>query len=287
MPKDLVSVLPLLWNSEATVKSKSRKDAERELKALNAELEAKIEELARANIALYETARAKSEFVANMSHELRTPLNSIIGFADVLLARMKETASEDQIRYLQNIRKAGYRLLELLSELLNFARLDSGRVRVNPGPVSVPGLLAEIAGHLKSSVAGRNLEITREVDPEMPTVMTDEVKLGQILANLGTNAVKFTPDGGRVTLGAHLEGKRLTLRVADTGAGIDEAQREVIWERFRQGEGGVTRKFDGLGLGLYIVRTLVGLLGGEIALESARGEGTVFTVTIPVEFIEI
>jgi len=242
---------------------------ERALAAVNAELEAKVEELARANIALYETARAKSEFVANMSHELRTPL-----------------APEEQVRYLQNIRKAGYRLLELLSELLNFARLESGKVRVNPGPVSIPGLISEVVSHLENA-GGRDLEITAEVDPEMPTVMTDEIKLNQILTNLASNAVKFTPDGGRVAISASLDGARLTLAVSDTGAGIDEAEKDLIWRRFSQGSAGPARKYEGMGLGLYIAKALSDLLGGEISLESQKGAGTTFTVEIPVEKVEI
>lgn len=261
-------------------------DPQAALAALNAELEAKVEELARANVALYETARAKSEFVANMSHELRTPLNSIIGFTDVLLAQMRSTAPDEQVRYLQNIRKAGYRLLELLSELLNFARLESGKVRVNPGPVFIPGLISEVISHLEHG-SGRDLEIAAQVDPEMPTVMTDEVKLNQILTNLAANAAKFTPDGGRVTISALLDGETLTIAVCDTGSGIDEAEREVIWCRFSQGSAGPSRKYEGLGLGLYIAKALSDLLGGQISLESERGAGSTFTVVIPVKPVEI
>ena len=254
--------------------------------ALNAELEAKVEELARANLALYETSRAKSEFVANMSHELRTPLNSIIGFADVLLGEMRTTAPDEQVRYLQNIRKAGYRLLELLSELLNFARLEGGKVRVNPGPVFIPGLVSEVISHLESG-SERDLEIAAEVDPEMPTVMTDEVKLNQILTNLAANAVKFTPDGGRITISASLDAKMLTIAVCDTGPGIDKVEREAIWRRFSQGSAGPARKYEGLGLGLYITKALAELLGGQISLESETGAGSTFTVVLPVALIEI
>jgi signal transduction histidine kinase len=263
-------------------------DSENKTKAevdrVTAELEERIEELARANIALYETARAKSEFIANMSHELRTPLNSIIGFADVLLDRHKD--GDDDARYLQNIRKAGYRLLELLSELLNFARLESGRVRVNKGPVSIPGLIGEVATNIKNG-SGRDVEIVVEADAEMPTVMIDEVKAGQIITNLGTNAVKFTPDGGRVTFSARLDGCRLTLAVCDTGIGIDEKDREVIFQRFRQADSGPARQYEGMGLGLYIVRTLVDMLGGEMNLESEKGKGSTFAVILPVEILEI
>ncbi len=260
-------------------------NARLELEALNAELEEKVEELARANLALYETARAKSEFVANMSHELRTPLNSIIGFADVLLSEMRDSAPEEQVRYVRNIRKAGYRLLELLSELLNFARLESGSVRLSSGPVFVPGLISEVISQLES--AGRCVEIAADVNSGMPTVITDEVKLSQILTNLASNAVKFTSPGGRVTISAHLDEKTLVFSVKDTGPGIDEAEREKIWRRFRQGSAGPARTHEGLGLGLYIAKALTDLLGGEISLESRKGQGATFTVSVPVALVEM
>lgn len=261
-------------------------DAADQLEAVNTELEEKIEELARANIALYEAARAKSEFVANMSHELRTPLNSIIGFADVLLEGAKGREGEQNIRYLQNIRKAGYRLLELVSELLDFARLESGRVRLRKGPVSLPGLVSEVMTALATAARGA-VEITAELDEKMPTLLADEIKLGQILTNLGANALKFTPDGGNVIFRAHIDAQTLTLSVADTGVGIDEDEKEAIFQRFRQGDWGPARHFEGVGLGLYIVKALVDLMGGSIEVESEKGRGSTFTVKIPVEVMEL
>ncbi|MCD6405617.1 MAG: HAMP domain-containing histidine kinase, partial [Planctomycetes bacterium] len=230
----------------------------------------------------------KSEFVANMSHELRTPLNSIIGFADVLLGQAKGVAAEEQIRYLQNIRKAGYRLLELLSELLNFARLESGRVQVNTGPVSVPGLLQEVVTNLETlPLNSKRLDFATDVDSRMPTVITDEVKLNQILTNLGSNAVKFTPDGGGITFGAALSGATLAVWVADSGIGLDDKEKALIFQRFRQGDSGPARKFEGVGLGLYIVKALAGLMGGDVKVESRKGNGATFTVTLPVELMDL
>jgi len=263
-----------------------RSEAEASLAALNAELEAKIDELARANVELYETARQKSEFVANMSHELRTPLNSIIGFADVLLGQLKDTATPEQIKYLQNIRRGGYRLLEILSELLTFARLESGTARVHLGPVSVPGLVSEVITNL-SRVVRKKIDLKADVPDNLPTVIADEIKLTQILQNLGSNAVKFTPDGGSVTLSARLDCKTLTLAVADTGVGIAEKDQEAIFKRFRQLDTGPERRYEGVGLGLYIVQGLVGMLGGKLSLQSAPGEGSTFTVAIPVEILEV
>lgn len=263
------------------------KNAKNDLAAVNAELEAKIAELAQANLALYETGRAKSEFVANMSHELRTPLNSIIGFADVLLGQLKGVAPDEQIRYLGNIRKAGYRLLELLSELMNFARLESGGLRVNAGPVSVQGLVSEVVTNLRNAHAAKNFDWRIEIPDDTPTVMADEVKLNQILTNLGANAAKFTPDRGSITFGGGLDGTRLTLFVRDSGMGIDDEEQKVIFQRFRQADRGPARKYEGMGLGLYIVKALVELMGGDVSLESRKGRGATFKISIPVELIEL
>ena len=256
--------------------------AERNTPDINVELESRIEELARANLELYETARRKSEFVANMSHELRTPLNSIIGFADVLSHQLKDAASEEQLRYLQNIRRAGYRLLEIISELTAFARIEAGAARANVGPVHVPGLISEVAVNLRNGLT-KKLDIVTVCPQDMPAVMTDEIKLSQVLQNLGSNAVKFTPDGGTVTLNARLEGPNLVASVSDTGVGIAREDQDVIFKRFRQLDSGPARRYDGLGLGLYLVDALVGILRGRVVLDSAPGGGSTFTVTIPVE----
>ena len=267
-----------------TADNETPQDAAARLARINAELESKIEELARANLELYETARRKSEFVANMSHELRTPLNSIIGFADVLLSQMKDTATADQVRYLQNIRRAGYRLLEIISELTTFARIEAGTARANLGPVCVPGLLGEVAANLTNNLTTK-LELVIDCPSDMPTVMTDEIKLSQILQNLGSNAVKFTPDGGKVTFSARLDGPTLIIGVADTGIGIPDKDRQAIFQRFRQLDAGPARRYDGLGLGLYLVHALVQVLRGQVAVESAPGRGATFTVILPVEVL--
>lgn len=272
--------------SQDSGKSRKHAKAAAGLAGLNAELESKIEELARANVELYETARERSEFVANMSHELRTPLNSIIGFADVLIGQMKDSATPEQLKYLRNIRQGGYRLLETLSELMNFSRLESGKATVQKGPVFIPGLIGEVVANLENASA-RRIELVAAAPADMPTVMTDEIKVTQILHNLGSNAVKFTPDGGTVTLEAALRDRTLVLVVSDTGIGIPPEEQDHVFGRFRQGNSGHTRRYDGIGLGLYIVDALVRLLGGKLSLESAPGKGTKFTVDLPVEIIEV
>ncbi len=275
------------WTTAMRGKSKGEgTDEAARLAAVRAELEAKVEELARANLDLYETARRKSEFVANMSHELRTPLNAIIGFADVLSCELEDSARPEQLKYLSNIRQAGYRLLELLSELLSFARLESGKTRVHAGPVAVPALLAEVAADLRNA-SSRDLAVSVEADSQMPTLLVDEIKLRQIVANLAGNAVKFTPDAGRVRIAATLGGSTLTVVVADTGIGIAPEERALVFERFRQADSGHARRYEGVGLGLYIVDSLVRLMGGSVSLESEVGRGSTFTVTLPVEVMNL
>jgi signal transduction histidine kinase len=261
-------------------------ERERTPSEVNAELESKIEDLARANLDLYETARQKSEFVANMSHELKTPLNSVIGFADVLAHDLKGKITDDQMRYLQNIRKAGYRLLEIISELTTFARIEAGTARANPGPVFVPGLLKEVVTDLKNGLT-KILKITVDVPSEMPTIMVDEIKLTQVLRNLGTNAVKFTPEGGSVNVRARLDGAFLVTSVCDSGIGIAPEDRRAIFRRFRQLDSGAARHYEGLGLGLYLVDALVRILHGRVDLESTPGQGSTFTVTVPVEILAL
>mgnify|MGYP001305502569 CR=1 FL=1 len=261
-------------------------DAGEALAKINAELEAKIEELARANLELYETARQKSEFVANMSHELRTPLNSIIGFADVLLSDLADSSDPKQIKYLQNIRRSGYRLLEIISELMTFARIESGAARANTGPVSVPGLIAEVIAGLSRALTKR-IDIVADAPDDMPTVMTDEIKLAQIITNLAANAVKFTPDGGTVTIAARIDGAKLIISVADTGAGIATEDQKNVFGRFRQLDTGAGRRYEGLGLGLYIVESLVRVLEGEISLSSEVGRGSTFVVSLPTEVLAL
>jgi len=275
-------------------------DAQQSLAAVNRELEAKLAELAQANLELYETARQKSEFVANMSHELRTPLNSIIGFADVLLSQTKDNATPDELKYLQNIRRAGYRLLEIISELMTFARIEAGTARANVGPVFVPGLVSEVVTNVRNGLR-KEIKIVTDLPAGMPTVMTDEVKLSGILQNLVSNAVKFTPVGGSVTVKARLDATRvdatrpdataldsgtLTLSVADTGPGIAQKDQEAIFKRFHQLDSGAARRYEGVGLGLYLVDALVKILRGRVTLESAPARGATFTVTIPVEVLE-
>jgi signal transduction histidine kinase len=256
-------------------------DQEDELRKANKSLDDRLNRLARTNLALDESNRLKSEFLANVSHELRTPLNSILGFADLLRAQHRDAKTG---RYVDNIAKSGRGLLELINDLLDLAKIESGRMEVRPGPVSVADLFEGLVATLRPLTLEKKLKIASHVEPDVPLLTTDPGKLQQILYNLLSNAIKFSPERGRIELAAETAasgGVRLT--VSDEGPGVLPEQVPIIFEKFRQLDEGPTRHHGGTGLGLAISRELATLLGGRITVESVVGEGATFLVYLPVK----
>ncbi|GIW94219.1 MAG: two-component sensor histidine kinase [Pirellulaceae bacterium] len=255
------------------------------LQRANQELDAKVDELAQLNMRLYEMNRVKSEFLANMSHELRTPLNSIIGFSEVL--QSIPSLTEKQKRYAQNIQKSGRALLEMINDILDLAKLEAGKMDVRPSEFDIANLVVTQCDLVRHLAEDKNISLTVDVPDNLPPIYQDPAKVQQILTNLLSNAIKFTPEGGRVQVRAQrLDDGRLRLTVIDTGVGIAEEDREIIFEKFRQGrrilgEDGLTREYSGTGLGLSIVKELCRLLGGEIDFSSELGKGSTFWVTLP------
>jgi signal transduction histidine kinase len=260
-------------------------DAQHELEEANHALDAKVDELAQANMQLYDMNRMKSEFLANMSHELRTPLNSIIGFSDVLQGI--SSLNDKQKRYVENIQKSGQMLLDMINDILDVAKMESGRMEVRPTEFSIATVVSAHCDGLRSLTEEKNIDLTVDLQPGLPPVYQDQTKVQQILMNLLSNAIKFTPEGGRITVSVKRDDQgRLAMTVADTGVGIAEADREVIFEKFRQGSAvlgrdNLTRSYSGTGLGLSIVRELCILLGGEVTFISELGKGSAFTVRLP------
>jgi two-component system sensor histidine kinase BarA len=250
-------------------------------RGLIADLDRKVDELARVNMALYESNRLKGDFLSTMSHELRTPLNSIIGFSEVLLNA--ENLTEKQHRYAANIMTSGQQLLALINDVLDLAKAESGKMRLHPEPVLVAELCEAILATHRQAADKKNVELRLAVPPDLPPVKQDAGKLRQILANLISNAVKFTPEGGRVTLSASVADGSLTFAIADTGVGIALDEQETVFDKFRQSANPLTREQGGTGLGLSIVRELAKLLGGDVALKSELGRGSTFTVTVAAE----
>ena len=263
---------------------------QQELRDVNGDLDKKVDELAQANMALFEMNRLKSDFLATMSHELRTPLNSIIGFSEVLATN--DGLNDRQKRYAANIQTSGKMLLGMINDILDLAKIESGKMEVRVEDFSIRDVCEGLAGLARPIADRKDIELECRLDEAIPLMHQDSGKLRQILYNLLSNAIKFTPDGGRVTLSARSEGRFLVLSVQDTGIGIAEEERERIFEKFRQaaGSGGpgavLTREHQGTGLGLSIVRELAKLLGGDVALESRVGQGSTFTVRVPMQLAE-
>jgi signal transduction histidine kinase len=247
-------------------------------KKLIADLDRKVDELARVNMALFEGNRLKSEFLSTMSHELRTPLNSIIGFSEHLLSA--ENLTDKQHRYAANIMAGGQRLLALINDILDLAKLEAGKMRLHPEPLNPATVAEHAAAMFRPQAEKKNIDLKVVADPTGPPVRQDAGKLHQILSNLLSNAVKFTPEGGRVTLKAASDGNDLVFTVTDTGVGIAPEEQDLVFEKFRQAANPMTREQGGTGLGLSIVRELAKLLRGDVSLHSELGRGSTFTVRL-------
>jgi PAS domain S-box-containing protein len=263
------------------------------LKTLNGELEARIAEatadLAQHNERLVwqseELARAnklKSDFLASMSHELRTPLNAVIGYSALLLDGIAGALTPRQADYVTRSRGAAQHLLSLINDILDLARIESGKMPLHVETVTLRELIQEVSVQVEPLAAARKLEFTRTFDDGCPVLQTDKTKVKQILLNLLSNAIKFT-NRGAVMLAATHDGEHLLLEVRDTGVGIKPEEIDAIWEDFRQLDQSRTRSHGGTGLGLSITRRITQQLGGAIAVTSVFGEGTTFRVTLPMQ----
>ena len=260
---------------------------QQELRDVNNDLDRKVDELAQANMALYEMNRLKSDFLATMSHELRTPLNSIIGFSEVLSG--SDMLGERQRRYAANIQTSGKMLLGMINDILDLAKIESGKMEVRIDDFSIRDVSEALTNLARPMADRKNITLECRLEEAIPLMRQDPGKVRQILYNLLSNAIKFTPEGGRVTLRARSEGRYVVLEVEDTGIGIAEEDRETVFEKFRQAkvpgqeDTVLTREHQGTGLGLSIVRELTRLLGGEIHLRSQLGQGSTFTIKIPLQ----
>jgi signal transduction histidine kinase len=260
---------------------------QQELREVNGDLDRKVDELAQANMALFEMNRLKSDFLATMSHELRTPLNSIIGFSEVLAG--SDQLNERQRRYAANIQSSGKMLLGMINDILDLAKIESGKMEVRVEDFSVRDVCEALTNLVRPMAERKDIDLQCRLDEAIPLLRQDPSKLRQIVYNLLSNAIKFTPEGGRVTLRARAEGRQIVVEVEDTGVGIAEEDREAIFEKFRQagpagvGDGVLTREHQGTGLGLSIVRELAKLLGGDVTLVSEAGRGSTFTVRLPLQ----
>jgi signal transduction histidine kinase len=263
------------------------------LRKVNADLDRKVDELAQANLALFESNQLKSDFLATMSHELRTPLNSILGFSDVLLSG--DQLSDKQQRWVSNIKSSGDRLLALINDILDLAKIEAGKMQVRITEFSIYDICEGMLTMFRPLAEKKNIDLRGQFDAGVPLLRQDAGKIQQILSNLLSNAIKFTPEGGRVQLRLQPAQDRLPLDrspapapreillvVSDTGVGITPEEQELVFEKFRQGANPLTREHAGTGLGLSITRELTRLLGGEVTLQSQVGRGSTFTVRLSI-----
>src|SRR4051794_21112110 len=225
----------------------------------------------------------KSEFLASMSHELRTPLNAVIGFSDVLLERMFGDLNERQEEYVRDIRDSGRHLLDLINEILDLSKVEAGRMELEPVALSLPELLEHAMALVRERAARQAQSVSLDVATGVGTVWADEIKLKQVVVNLLTNAVKFTPSGGSVTVVARVERDEVVVTVSDTGVGIAVEDQARIFAAFQRGDRRAS--VEGTGLGLTLSKRFVELHGGRIWVKSAPGEGSTFGFAIPARSV--
>jgi two-component system cell cycle sensor histidine kinase PleC len=226
--------------------------------------------------------RAKSEFLANMSHELRTPLNAILGFAEVIRDQRLATDLEATRRYATDIYDSGHLLLQLINDILDMAKLESGRVDLEERELDVPAVIASSRRLVEQKAVEGGVELKTEIAPGLPPLMGGERALKQIVLNLLSNAVKFTPRNGTARISARInQHGSMEIAVSDSGIGIAAASLEKLFQPFYQVDAKVSRRYGGTGLGLAITKKLVEAHGGQIAVSSSPNQGTTVTVTFP------
>jgi signal transduction histidine kinase len=223
----------------------------------------------------------KSEFLANMSHELRTPLNAIIGFSEVLAQGMFGEVNEKQTEYLQDILESGRHLLSLINDILDLSKIEAGRMELELADFDLPSAIENALILVRERASRRGITLGSTIDERLGTICGDERKVKQVLLNLLSNALKFTPEGGRIDVGAGLHDEVAEVSVADTGIGIASADQEAVFEEFRQ-VGTADKRAEGTGLGLALSRKFIGLHGGQIWVQSQLGAGSTFTFTLPL-----
>lgn len=298
-----VNILDMLANQATHAIQKARlfqaiEEEKNELRSLNENLETRIMErtsdLTKTNEELIRSNQAKSQFLSNMSHELRTPLTSINGFSEFLLDGFVGPLNEAQTKYLTNINVSGKHLLELINGILDLSKIESGKMSLKLEKVSIPPLLDEIILVLEGYAAKANVELELQYSEGIPAIFIDRTKFKQILYNLCSNAIKFSPEASKVSVDVNysdpsnlsdnsVQYASLAIAVRDQGIGIAAKDQEIIFNPFEQADGSHSRHFEGTGLGLTLTRRLVEMHGGHISVESTPGEGSCFSFTLPVD----
>jgi signal transduction histidine kinase/CheY-like chemotaxis protein/HAMP domain-containing protein len=254
-----------------------------ETRNLSVEIAKRNEELSSKNQEIEKAYKVKSDFLSSMSHELRTPLNSIIGFSSVLLGPSGDPLTDDQRMALEKVLKNGRHLLQLINDILDISKLESGRMTLSVETEDVTTVLSNCVLIVEPLIQSKRLTLTQEIQPNLPAMTTDIVKVRQILVNLLSNAAKFTEKGGIVIKVTQKDAEMVSFAVKDSGIGIAPKDYGRVFEEFQQVDSSNTRKYKGTGLGLPIARKLARMLGGDLTVDSDLGSGSTFTMTIPAK----
>jgi PAS domain S-box-containing protein len=259
-------------------------ELERKVQEATAELAEQNELLRRQHIALEQASALKSQFLANMSHEFRTPLNAILGYTHMLLHGVSGAVTDIQRKSLSRIDSNSRHLLALINDILDITRIEAGRMPLNVTSFAIPELVNEVMAELEPIVRRSNLSVNPRIRGKLPKLRSDRSKVKQIVVNLLSNALKFTP-AGRVTItaGENVREKTVLIAISDTGVGIAPEDQARVFEDFRQLDSSPARGYGGTGLGLSICRRLAQMLGGTIELNSQVGKGSTFTLSLPVK----
>src|SRR5687768_11039789 len=257
-------------------------ELERKVQEATAELAEQNELLRRQHIALEQASALKSQFLANMSHEFRTPLNAILGYTHMLLHGVSGAVSDAQRRSLSRIDSNSRHLLALINDILDITRIEAGRMPLNLTSFAIPELLDEVMSELEPIIKRSNLEVVAKMSGKLPLLRSDRSKVKQIVLNLLSNALKFTPSGiVTIKVSQNVAAQTVTIGVSDTGVGIAQEDQAKVFEDFRQLDSSPARGYGGTGLGLSICRRLSQMLGGSIELVSDVGQGSIFTLKLP------
>nr|WP_305064771.1 PAS domain-containing sensor histidine kinase [Methanococcoides sp.] len=225
----------------------------------------------------------KSKFLANMSHELRTPLNAVIGFSEMLMLGTFGTLNEKQTKYVDNITSSGKHLLDVINDILDLSKIEAGRMELQPKEFDVPSTIEEVNMLLASMAVKKRIDISTDLADNTIVIEADKTKFKQVLYNLLSNSLKFTPNNGTVVVSANVKDEMLYVSVKDSGMGIAKEDIGAIFSPFRQLEEMSSKVQQGTGLGLTLVKRFVEMHGGEIWVDSEIGKGSTFTFTMPLK----
>lgn len=277
---DEIETLANDFNSMAEKLLESRRTLMEWNTQLEEEIKRRTYDLRIANEELRRADRMKSEFLTNMSHELRTPLNSIIGFSEVLTDNLYGDLNEKQQRYVSHIHMSGKHLLQLINDILDLSKVEAGKMELHYTTSSIRDFFESTVNSFRTQAQQKQLTITSRIEG-IDQVTADLTRLKQVLFNLVSNAVKFTPERGEITIAARAVGEYVEISVSDNGIGIRKEDQHLIFQEFRQLDASFTRKYEGTGLGLALTKKLVELHGGKIWVESEEGRGSTFFILLP------